>query len=170
MTVGETFLGGIGYELDVAGRDISGELTYSDRRILMVVVGDRAWAKHGDAEWAPGARDDETIDEILDVFRYVGDPHALVYIGSRSAGGEAVEAFRNDGPIPYQTAAMKDLGLTGMTPTLQLWLFPDGTPRVIRVRTKADARDANGVVQHITTNSIIEITNWGEPIEIKPPV
>ena len=100
---GSTDLGGVDvgaftYDLDAAGKDLASTSAAFGPILRIIAVGDKAWVKLGDLDWRSVPRDDASLADILDVFRYVGEPHELVYVGSANEGDTTVEHFRNDAP------------------------------------------------------------------------
>ena len=126
------------YDLDVAGKDVSSTASVLGTTLRVVAVGDQMWVKSGEGEWVAGPRNDQSITDVLDIFRYVGDPSALVYIGSTIEGGHPVEHFRNGGPIPYQTGSMRAAGIFGSITSLGLSIEADGTP--VRITYRSEPR------------------------------
>ena len=158
------------YELDVVGKDVSSTATVLGTTLRLVAIGDRMWVKSGDNDWLAAPRNDQALADVLDVFRYVGDPTALVYIGSTVEGGHPVEHFRSDAPIPYQTAAMRAAGIFGSITDLGLTIETDGTPVRITYRSTGDIPNAEGIVQHVESANLMQVSRWGEAIKITPPV
>jgi len=158
------------YDLDVAGKDVSSTASVLGTTLKVVAVGDQMWVKSGDGDWVAGPRNDQSISDVLDIFRYVGDPTALVYIGSTIESGRPVEHFRNGGPIQYQTGSMRAAGIFGSITSLGLSIEPDGTPVRITYRSEAEAPNDVGVIQHVVSTNLMQVSRWGEAIMIKPPV
>ncbi len=158
------------YDLDVAGKDVSSTATVLGNTLRLVAVGDRMWVKSGDNDWVAAPRNDQALADVLDIFRYVGDPTALLYIGSTVESGHPVEHFRSDGPIPYQTAAMRAAGIFGSISSLGLTIETDGTPVRITYRSTGDIPNAQGIVQHVESANLVQISRWGDAIKITPPV
>jgi hypothetical protein len=157
-------------ELDVNGRDLSSTATVAGTTVRLVAVGDKMWVKSGDGDWVEAPRNDQALADVLDVFGYVGDPTALVYIGSTQEGGRPVEHFRSGGPIPYQTGAMRTAGIFGSITDLGLTIEADGTPLRLTYRSTGDVPNTAGVVQHIESINLLQVSRWGEAIKITPPV
>ena len=158
------------YELDVNGPDVSSTATVAGTTVHLVAVGDRMWVKSGDGDWVEAARNDQAVADVLDIFGYVGDPTALVYIGSTQEGGRPVEHFRSGEPIPYQTSAMRTAGIFGSITDLGLTIEADGTPLRMTYRSAGDVPNTAGVVQHIESINLMQVSRWGEAIKITPPV
>ncbi|MEA2620152.1 MAG: hypothetical protein QOC97_925 [Chloroflexota bacterium] len=158
------------YDLDVAGKDVSSTATVLGNTLRLVAIGDRMWVKNGDNDWVAAARNDQALADVLDIFGYVGDPTALVYIGSTVEAGHPVEHFRSDGPIPYQTASMRAAGIFGSITDLGLTIETDGKPVRITYRSTGDIPNAEGVVQHVESANLMQLSHWGEAIKITPPV
>ena len=158
------------YYLDVAGKDVSSTATVLGNTLRLVAIGDRMWVKSGDGDWVAAPRNDQALTDILDIFGYVGDPAALVYIGSTVEGGHPVEHFRSDAPIPYQTASMRAAGIFGSITNLGLTIGTDGKPVRITYRSAGDIPNAEGVVQHVESANLMQLSRWGEAIKITPPV
>lgn len=158
------------YDLDVAGKDVSSTATVLGNTLRLVAVGDRMWVKSGDNDWVAAPRNDQALADVLDIFRYVDDPTALLYIGSTVESGHPVEHFRSDAPIPYQTAAMRAAGIFGSITSLGLTIETDGTPVRITYRSTGDIPNAQGIVQHVESTNLVQISRWGDAIKITPPV
>jgi len=158
------------YDLDVAGKDVSSTATVLGNTLRLVAIGDRMWVKSGDGDWVAAPRNDQALTDILDIFGYVGDPAALVYIGSTVEGGHPVEHFRSAAPIPYQTASMRAAGIFGSVTSLGLTIGTDGKPVRITYRSAGDIPNAEGVVQHVESSNLMQLSRWGEAIKITPPI
>jgi predicted small lipoprotein YifL len=157
-------------DLEVAGKDVSSTATVLGNTIRLVAIGDRMWVKSGEGDWVAAPRNDQAVSDILDVFGYVGDPKALVYIGSTVEGGHRVEHFRSGAPIPYQTGSMRAAGIFGSITDLGLTIEADGTPVRITYRSAGDIPNASGVVQHVESSNLMQLSQWGDAITISPPV
>jgi hypothetical protein len=158
------------YDVDVVGRDVSSTASVLGNTLRLVAIGDRMWVKNGDNDWVAAPRNDQAVADVLDIFRYVGDPTALLYIASTVESGHPVEHFRSGAPIPYQTGAMRMAGIFGSVTSLGLTIETDGTPVRITYRSAADIPNAQGVVQHVESANLVQITRWGESIPIVPPL
>jgi hypothetical protein len=158
------------YELDINGRDLSSTATVAGTTVHLVAVGDKMWVKSGDADWVEAPRNEQALADVLDIFGYVGDPTALVYIGSTQEGGRPVEHFRSGEPIPYQTSSMRTAGIFGSITDLGLTIETDGTPLRITYRSAGDVPNTAGVIQHVESINLMQVSRWGEAIKITPPV
>lgn len=163
-------LGDAHYLLDVSKGDISADLEVLGQSVGIVAVADQMWIQQGTGDWTEVTRDDSVLADVLDIFRYTGDPTALAFVETTAEGGTTLHTFRNAAPLPYQTSAMKDLGVTGSIPTLTLVIGDDGTPKVIRFSSSAEMPVGGAANQRVESDSTIAFTKFGEVIEIKSPV
>lgn len=155
------------YELDVSGDDFAGEIDVAGQHVELVAVGDSMWVKVDDA-WTKAPRDDSLVKEIVDVFRYAGQPSDLVWADSLPDNGRPQHHFRAVRDLPYQTGMMRDQGITGTITEFDLYVTPDGTPLKFTFSSTADM-DAKGRTQTVETDSIVSVTRFGEAITITAP-
>ena len=151
------------YELDASGPDMSAVLRVAGRTVEMRLVGGAFFAHTGSGwQTIPGGMD--VARDILDIFRYVGDPANLRFIERTNESGAAVFHFRAINPVPYQTSEMRSLGLTGSIPELDFFVRADGVP--IRLVFRSTAKQGNTTIE---ARSTVEFSRWGEAITITAP-
>lgn len=159
------------YALDVSGRDIAAVLDAGGVSLEIVALGDKAWLKQGAGDWQTGDAEglDSILTEVIDVFRYGGDPADLVFMESGSQAGRTTHRFRAAGPLPYQTGAMKDAGTVGSVTSYELVIDDTGVPLTIEMTTTADAL-MGGQTRRAETQSSVEISRFGDKIKITAPI
>lgn len=151
------------YELDAAGGDMAAVLRVAGQTVEIRVVGGTGFA-HSGSGWQtlPGGTD--IARDVLDIFRYVGDPANLRFVERVQESGVALFHFRAINPVPYQTSEMRTLGLTGSIPELDFFVRQDGVP--VRITFRSTAKQGNTTVE---ARSTVEFSRWGEPITITAP-
>lgn len=152
------------YELDAAGEDVSGVLKVDAQVVQVRVVDGRAFANAGGG-WQSMPADSDLTRDVLDVFRYVGDSSNLRFVERIDEPGGPAFWFRAVNPIPYQTAQMRELGLTGSILELDFHVRGDGVPLRIDFVSKAEQGNTE-----VDARSHIEFSRWGEPIVIEAPL
>jgi hypothetical protein len=168
VAIDGTTVGQVAYDLDVAHGDVAATGSALGQTFAITSVGDRMWVGQGDGEWTETPRDDASINEVLDVFRYTGDPKQLAFVETTTVDDATVHTFKNLVPIPYQTGTMKTMGIIGSIPDLQLVIGEDGVPQTIHFATTAEVASGAGT-QVVETDSTVEFSKFGKKITIKAP-
>ena len=167
VAIDGTTVGQVAYDLDVAQGDMAATGSALGQTFAITSVGDRMWVSQG-GEWTETPRDDAALNEVLDVFRYTGDPKQLGFVETTTLDDVTVHTFANLVPIPYQTGTMKTMGIVGSIPDLQLVIAADGVPQTIHFATTAEITSGSGT-QLVETDSTVEFTEFGKKITIKAP-
>ena len=128
----------------------------------MVVLGDTAYVRQGDADWAsvPKEAAEAELAGLIQNIRLVTDPLDLLYVGVEEVDGRNLHHLTASRMIPYAPAA----GGTGQYDVFDIWVEEDGTPVLAKTAFSAEA---SGMEVTGTTN--FEFSNFGGPIEIKAP-
>ena len=149
-----------GDDLDITMHIASGA---TEVDLDMVVLGETAFVRQGDADWAsvPKEAAEAELAGLVQNMRLVTDPLDLLYVGVDEVDGRDLHHLTASRSIPYAPAA----GGTGQYDVFDIWVEEDGTP--VLAKTAFSATDPNGVAVSGTTN--FEFSNVGGPIEIKAP-
>ena len=153
----------LNYELDASGGDMAAVMRVAGETVEVRVVGATAYANSGNGwQTMPGGID--IARDVLDIFRYVGDPANLRFVERVQEAGAAVFHFRAINPVSYQTAEMRRLGLSGSIPELDFFVRQDGVP--VRITFRSTAKQSNTTIE---ARSTVEFSRWGEPITVTAP-
>ena len=154
-------------EGDIAGQDLAMVIGLSaqgvDQVQELVIVGDSAYTRLDGGEWitAPRAAVADSLVGLLDNLRVVEDAGHLRYVGLEEFEGRQLHHLTAATDIPYTPST----GGTGQFRALDVWMEEDGTPVVIR----GDFTAVDGAGNEGQGSSEMRFSNFGGPIEIKPP-
>ena len=157
------------YVLDVSGKDLKAVIDAAGTTTDLVILDHATWARERGQKWQRGKRaSDATIEDIVDVWRYLGPIDQLQYVG-RGEGSPTRYRYRTTAVIPYHTAVMDQLGFPGTIDALELVLDADGTP--VEYQFHASSRPTSGGMKDMAfdVTSRLEFSRVGKPITIKRP-
>ena len=162
-------LGDVSYDLDVNGGNFAGTLNANGKTVRLVYVDGITWAKVSGGKWKKSAvmSPDDAAD-VANPWRYLGPLDKLEFVARKTGDPDHFE-FRNAGDIPYQTTAMKQDGMHGTIDDLSVFLAPDGTPIGFRLHAIAAYTSGALAEQRVDSQTVIDISRFGEPITIKAP-
>jgi hypothetical protein len=159
---------GFAYDLHVDGKDAKGSLDVAGETLSLVLLGEDAWVQQGGA-WQATTRSAINGDDIVDIFRYVGEVHDLELVEASGSGDAREFHFTAAGPLPYETAQIREAGGEGALTSLDVYLRPDGTPVRMEFEFEATAASPGGAPMELSGDSTITFSNWGEPVDIEAP-
>lgn len=162
-------LGDVTYDLDVSGGNFAGTLKANGKTVRLVYVDGITWAKVSGGKWKKSAvMSPEDAADVANPWRYLGPLDKLEFVDRPTTSPDRFE-FRNAGSIPYQTAAMKQDGMHGTIDGLSVFLAADGTPIGFRLHSTAAYTSGALAEQKVDSQTVIDISRFGEAITVKPP-
>jgi hypothetical protein len=162
-------LADVTYDLDVSGGNFAGTLKANGKTVRLVYVDGITWAKVSGGKWKKSAvMSPEDAADVANPWRYLGPLNKLEFV-ARGTGDPDRFEFRNAGDIPYQTTAMKEDGMHGTIDGLSVFLASDGTPIGFRLHATAAYTSGALAEKKVDSQTVIDISRFGEDITVKPP-
>jgi hypothetical protein len=157
------------YGLDVAGSDFAGTIAVGGQTAHLRSVDGRVWYSPDGATWTEGDPiDAATSADILSPWSYLGPLDELRFLSRDPVNLDNFQ-FRNDGPIPYATDAMRRLDIDGTIDQLNFIVDPSGAPVTIALHASATPSSGPLEGKEVDIFTAIDFTRFGEPISIVPP-